>query len=135
MFRGAEPQTHGDGEEDTRRAFYCFHALWPAYKRGKLNLKWAKALASPVLSSNKIAPSKSDLIAKASQSRLKVSLEDSRDNRSWNCEHAGAFLGDLRERVSPEDRISGGLDAARLHPQSDVHREGISHMRCSSFPL
>lgn len=76
-----------DEDEDARfaKTTLCFNALWPGQLRPKLNMKWARILVSPILSSNKIAPSKSDL-AKTVNGRPKVAVEDKRRESTRDCE-------------------------------------------------
>lgn len=97
-----------DDEEEARyRKVMCFSAMWPAI----LNMKWARVLVSPILSSNKIAPSKSDLLSK-------VDPQQQRQESGRNCETSGseqhleraptpALLPPLHH---PADNEDGGLE-------------------------
>ncbi|KAG0624456.1 hypothetical protein M758_3G249400 [Ceratodon purpureus] len=73
-----------ENAKDTK-AILCFNALWPA----KLNMKWVKFLVSPIVSSNKIAPSKSDLLSKIVNARPKGLVEEAREDIGRECETSG----------------------------------------------
>jgi hypothetical protein len=96
-----------DDEEDEARyrKVMCFSAMWPAI----LNMKWARVLVSPILSSNKIAPSKSDLLSK---------VEPQRQESGRNCETSGSehhlerapTPALLPPQYHPADNEDGGLE-------------------------
>lgn len=77
-----------EGDEDARYTkSLCFSAMWPAI----LNMKWARVLVSPIMSSNKIAPSKSDLLSKiVNGSFPKPTVEEPREESGRNCETSGS---------------------------------------------
>ena len=110
-----------DEEAKYSKTSLCFNALWPA----KLNMKWARFLVSPIMSGNKIAPSKSDLLSKIVNARPKVSVEEAREESGRDCETSGM----LRENndVSDRTQILQSPAVALLPPRYVQHvaEEGV----------
>lgn len=102
------------------KATLCFSALWPGQLRSKLNMKWAKVLVNPVLSSNKIVPSKSDL-AKTVNGRSKVAVEETVGETVRDCETSGVLLGNTNDVIGrargTDSRVMPSSATAPLPPR------------------